>query len=153
VTNINYKCSPAMTSVELPRLTMRMPCYDPGGTRCSWLESQTYTRPLWSSRTSGRQGSDKPSKLYSPTLGLHRALHESSAQVELPRLSPEPLPRLWLEQLGRALCPTTYINAAMSSACSRSRRPRKGRAILAGCSHGGSLCMHGKRQHESGRSG
>jgi hypothetical protein len=82
---------------------MRMPCYDPAGIHCFWLEVQTYTRRPSSSRTNGRQGSDRPSKLCSPTLALRRALHESFAPVELPRLSPVQLQRLWLEQLWRGL--------------------------------------------------
>ena len=87
---------------------MRMPCYDPAGSHCFWLEIQTYTRRLSSSRTNGRQGSDRPSKMCSPTLALRRVLHESFAPVVLPRLSPEQLQRLWLEQLRRALpYPTT----------------------------------------------
>ena len=98
----------SLTFANAPTVTMRMPCYYPGGSHCFWLVTQTYTRQLSSSRTNGRRGSDRPSKLCSPTLGLRRAPHESSEPVASPRLSPEQLPRLWLEQLWRALLyPTT----------------------------------------------
>jgi hypothetical protein len=91
--------------VMQPHLTMHMPYYDLGGSRCSWPGIRAYIHRLSSSHTNGRRGSDTPSKLYSPTLGQRRALHEPSAlgRSVLRVLLPGQLPHLSPAQLRRAL--------------------------------------------------